>query len=195
MNKKTLGLLVLVLLLVGGVVAWWASADRELPEFTHVQQLQEKLMHDETMTGADRDEGWREVKQKWSTFSQREQQALEAQRLKKDQSQMDAYFELETEEERLAHIDEVIDQWDKKAEQKKSSTNKSGGNKKTNSDADKNREQRKKKEYAKEKRSDPEAMREMLRGHLDNHSPDERVRSRIYWTAVKSRWAERHGEK
>ncbi len=181
-NRRKIVMLLLPLLLLGGAVAWLAFGEKESPEFARIQQLQEKLIDDETLTESEREEGWAEVKRTWPTLSEREQNMLKARQDRKKRAQMDRFFGLATEEERGAYLDTLIDAWEEKAAEKKVATQAKNSNK--------GNSERKK---APGKPSDPDAMRAGLRKYLDATSPDERVKERIYWTALKERWAARHG--
>jgi hypothetical protein len=180
MNKKKICLLLVLLLLIGGVVAWTSLRAKESPEFTQVKQLQEKLLNDKSLPKSERNEGWREVKQKWSSLSESEREILAAQHEKRKKDQIDRFFALETEEERVALLDEVIDEFRKEKEGKEE-------DKKTQGSKGKG------KRGGKGKPSDPEAMRAELRNYLDSKSADDRVKEGIYYRALKERWAERYG--
>ena len=191
MNKRNVGIALAVLFFLGGIGTWKLMGDGESAEFTKIERLQHKLINDKTISDEERDAGWKEVKQKWSSFSPEEQRKLRSQHGEKKSEGVDKYFALETEEERLAHIDQLIDEWEaemsnKDADQK--SSKKKDGDSKTKKQSAKN-------DGGKKKQYDHDAMREGLRNHLDGKSADERAKERIYWRTVKQRWAERHGKR
>ena len=189
MNRKTIGSALALLLLIGSAGIWTLFADGESAEFTHIKQLQNKLINDDTLSDAEREAGWREVKKNWSSFSEEEQRQLKLEGNKKKQQNIDAYFALEAEEERLAHIDKVIDEWD--AAMKDGKTKRR--NPKDESAAKK--KQANEKGGGKSKQYDQDSLRDGLRDHLDSKTADERAKERVYWTEVKKRWAERHGSR
>lgn len=184
MNKKKIYLLLVLLLLIGGAVAWTSLRAKESPEFTQVKQLQEKLLNDKSLPKSERNAGWREVKQKWSSLSESEQKTLTAQREKREKDQIDRFFALETDEEREALLDEVIDEFRKEKEVKEEDKK----------DKKKQGSKGKGKRGGKGIPSDPEAMRAKLRNHLDSKSADDRAKESIYYRALKERWAERYGQ-
>lgn len=180
-NKKTIVVLLLTLLIISAGIGWLAFREKESPEFARIKRLQEKLINDETLTESERAAGWAEVKQTWPLLSESEQEALKARHNRKEREQMDRFFELETKEERIAYLDNVIDALEEQAAEKKKTQQ---GKNRDNDDAKRKKPQ--------SKQRDPEAIRAGLRKYLDSTSPDERVKRRIYWTAVKRRWAVRH---
>ena len=190
MNKRNIGIALALLFFLGGIGTWKLMGDGESAEFTKMEQLQDKLINDKTISDEERDAGWKEVKQKWSSFSPEEQRKLMSQHGKKKNEGVAKYFELETEEERLAHIDQVIDEWEAEMSKKEAAQK---GSKKKGGDS-KSKNQSAKSDGGKEKQYDHDAMREGLRNYLDSKTADERAKERIYWKTIKQRWAERHGK-
>lgn len=191
MNKRKFGFSLLFVLLIGGIIARATQREKESPEFSRVKKLQEKLLNDETLTQSERDAGWKEVKHTWSTLPKREQSILMAAHEQKERKQMQRFFELETQEERIAYLDSVIDQLDEKAAKQK----KARQNEVDDEERKKKQSRKGSKLAANGKLHDPEAERAGLRNHLDATTADDRAKKRVYYTALKRRWAERHGVK
>lgn len=187
MNKKTKSMLIVLLMLVGGAAAWFSLRQQASPEFATVNELAETLIDEEnSLSESERNEGWTEVKQKWEFLTKLEQKTLMAKIQAREIETRNQFFELETEEERNAFLDKELDRWDAK-KRPDGKAKKKGG--------DKTKSGRNKTADASKKRIDHDALREKLRDHLDSKTADERAKERIYWTALKDRWAKRHGDK
>ena len=186
MNRRSLSLALLGLLVVVSIIAWAIQRRGHSATFTEIEALQAKLLHDDSLTESQRDAGWRTVKQKWSTLSVGEQRLLKSQHEQEERKQINDYFALDDAEERIAYLDNALDQWESKTREK----NQSANDKTTKKDNKKQRGGVR----TKGKVHDPEAARIGLRTYLDSSTADERARKRVYYTELKQRWAERHGK-
>ena len=151
--------------------------------FHGTKQLQRQLFESKgRMTPAEQSAGWREVKQRWNTFTDAERQALMRQFEQHEKNKLAQFKQLTTDAEREAFLDAELAIWANELQRKRShdqaaAVNGRGGSPKAT--------KAEKKVQEKDLAVGKEAKE---RHYLDSTSPE----LRAYHAALKERWFEKY---
>ncbi|MEM8681428.1 MAG: hypothetical protein AAGF97_18945 [Planctomycetota bacterium] len=152
--------------------------------FEATRQLQRELLDSRgRMTPAEQTQGWREVKQRWETFTESERRELMEDFERHEQRKWAKFRQLRTDAERDAFLDAELAVWADELQRKRG-----GDQVATKRGRDTERavatQQGQKKEVANWKEAKE-------RHYLDSTSPE----IRAYHAALKKRWFEKYGPK